>query len=231
MNKFKQLEDTIGLHFTDLSLLEQAFIHRSYLNEHSGEDKSSNEKLEFLGDSVLSLITSIYLFKNYPDYNEGKYTDIKASIVRTESLYNASKKLGLGTYLLLSKGERDNEGEKNISILADCFEAFLAVIFLQHGFDSAYTFIDRFLFEDTLQAIIKNKLYTPSKNRLQEYYQEKYKQLPVYTILNETGPQHNKIYTIGVYYKKNLLSQGTGKSKKEAEEDAASKALLNQNIK
>lgn len=225
--QFLSLENKIGINFPDQKLLQQAFIHRSYLNEHHGEVLFSNEKLEFLGDSVLSLITSIYLFNNYPEYNEGTYTDIKASIVRTESLAVASRELGLGQYLMLSKGERDNKGEDNTSILADCFEAFLATIFLEHDFEKAYEFVETFLFKGKLEKIVENKLYQPAKNRLQEYSQEKYKELPKYVVLSEIGPQHNKTYTVGVYYKKKELARGAGKSKKEAEENAAYIALQN----
>ena len=228
MNKQKiltELEKKININFTDKTLLHQAFVHRSYLNEHQDEHMNSNEKLEFLGDSVLSLITSIYLYKKYPDYKEGIYTDIKAAIVRTESLSEAARALGLGSYLLLSKGERDNNGEDNTSILADCFEALLAAIFLDGGFDKALNFVNEHLFGSRLDAIVANKLYEPAKNRLQEYYQDKYKQLPVYTVVAEDGPQHNKMYKIGVYYGKKLLAYGNGKSKKEAEENAAHNAL------
>lgn len=226
--QFKDLEEKIGLSFADPNLLRCAFIHRSYLNEQD-RDIESNEKLEFLGDSVLSLITSIHLFKTYPQFNEGVYTDIKASIVRTESLAEASRELGLGKYLFLSKGERDNNGTDNTSILADVFEAFLATIFLSFGFDTASEFVGKFLFANRLDEIIKNKLYLPSKNKLQEYYQEKFKVLPIYRVLSEEGPQHIKRYEIGVYHGNNLIAKGQGKSKKEAEENAASIAL--QNIK
>ncbi len=219
-----ELENKLSLSFTNHNLLKQAFVHRSYLNEHDG-DLASNEKLEFLGDSVLSLITSIYLFKTYPEYNEGIYTDIKAAIVRTESLSEAARRLELGKYLYLSRGERDNNGEDNTSILADCFEALLAAVFLEFGFDHAYEFVKHHLFADTLDVIVQNKLYQPAKNRLQEYYQEKYKQLPIYTITSETGPQHNKQYKVGVFHNRKLLATGEGKSKKEAEEDAAAQAL------
>src|SRR3989338_6582674 len=176
-NKLSALEKKIGLKFTDQKLLTNAFIHRSYINENKTGGQETNEKLEFLGDSVLSLITSLYLYQTHPDLTEGSYTDIKASIVRTNALAKAAKKLQLGDYLKLSKGEEDNNGRNNISILADCFEALIAAIYLQYGLDITTQFISQFLFEDTLENIIKDKLYMPTKNTLQEYYQDKYHRL------------------------------------------------------
>lgn len=225
MKDIKSLEDKIGIQFKDEELLRSAFVHRSYLNENKDFKFPSNEKLEFLGDSVLSLITSIYLFRKYPTLQEGDYTDIKASIVKTESLFEAATKLSLGDYLYLSKGEDDNNGRESTSILADCFEAVLATIFLDQGFDVAYSFVVTFLFIDKLGNIVESKEYLSAKNRLQEYWQEKYKTLPVYKLIVEEGPEHHKSYTIGVYHKGKLLGQGKGWSKKSAEEKAAKDAL------
>jgi len=219
------LEEKIKIVFKDKQLLQTAFVHRSYLNEHAGFPLPSNEKLEFLGDSVLSLITSEHLYRNYPDHQEGDYTDIKAAVVNTASLYAAAKELNLGKYLHLSKGEQENNGRENVSILADCFEALLGAIYLEKGFKTSYTFVTTFLFKDTLDTIIRKKLYLPAKNVLQEYYQDRYKKLPRYQVLNESGPEHNKQYEIGVYDDEKLLAKGQGKSKKLAEEEAARKAL------
>src|SRR3990167_1061903 len=219
------LEKRIGITFKNKALFRNAFVHRSYLNEHSQFSLPSNEKLEFLGDSVLSLIASEHLYRNYPAYQEGDYTDIKAAIVNTTSLYKAAKALQLGKFLHLSKGERENKGEESTSILADCFEALLGAIYLEKGFKTATEFVQKFLFNDTLPQIIQQKLYLPSKNVLQEYYQDKYKKLPIYKVLKEIGPEHNKLYEIGVYDGDQQLGLGSGKSKKQAEEDAARKAL------
>jgi len=133
--------------------------------------------------------------------------------------------LNLGKYLHLSKGEQENNGRENVSILADCFEALLGAIYLEKGFKTSYTFVTTFLFKDTLDTIIRKKLYLPAKNVLQEYYQDRYKKLPRYQVLNESGPEHNKQYEIGVYDDEKLLAKGQGKSKKLAEEEAARKAL------
>lgn len=225
MTQLNKLEDKIGIVFKSQTMLKQAFVHRSYINEHKDFALPSNEKLEFLGDSVLSMITSLHLFKQYPTYNEGIYTDIKAAIVKTDSLAHAARNLGLGQYLYLSHGEEENGGRDSNSILADCFEAVIAAIFLDAGFEKTRKFIEVYLFQNVLDDIVENKKYLPSKNLLQEYYQEHFKKLPVYKILSETGPQHEKTYTIGVFDGETLIGKGVGKSKKQAEEAAASSAL------
>jgi len=201
------------------------FVHRSFLNEHKSFYLPSNEKLEFLGDSVLSLITSIFLYKNYPDLDEGTYTDIKASIVRTESLAEVAKKIGLGDLVYLSKGEELNMGKDNKNILADCFESLVAAIFIDQGFDQSYSFILNVLFKEKLDYIVKNKLYLSPKSRLQELLQAQYKMLPTYTISKEAGPEHKKEFTIDVFFDDKKLGTGAGLSKKEAEENAAKNAL------
>jgi ribonuclease-3 len=227
MPDFNALQNKIHVTFKNDESLQNAFIHRSYLNENKTLALESNEKLEFLGDSVLSLITSIYLYKNYPELAEGEYTDIKATIVKTESLFEAATKLDLGSYLFLSKGENDNDGRKSRSILADCFEALIAVIFLEHTFEKAYEFVSEFLFGEKLDYIVKNKLYLSSKNKLQEYLQNKYKKLPVYQVIDQEGPEHNKKYNVGVYFQDKQIGEGSGRSKKVAEEKAALNALQN----
>ena len=224
-NKFSTLEKKIHIVFKDQVLFENVFIHRSFLNEHKKYHLPSNEKLEFLGDSVLSLVTSIYLYKNYPDLDEGTYTDIKASIVRTESLAEVAKKINLGNYIALSKGEELNEGKDNKNILADCFEALVAAVFIDQNFESAYTFIVECLFKDKLDYIVMNKLYLSPKSRLQELLQAEFRILPAYVIEKEAGPEHKKKFNIAVFCKDKKLGTGFGLSKKEAEESAAKNAL------
>jgi ribonuclease-3 len=221
----KKLEKKIGLTFKRSELLTNVFVHRSFLNENKNYSLPSNEKLEFLGDSVLSLITSIYLFKHYTELEEGDYTDIKASIVRTESLAEASSQLELGEFLMLSHGEEKGNGRKNSNILADTFEALVACIFIEHGFDTAYDFVLKNLFKDKLDYIVKNKLYMSPKSRLQEIIQAKYKILPTYRVIEETGPEHNKEFKVSVYLNDKLIGTGQGTSKKQAEERSAQKAL------
>ncbi len=160
------IEKTTGIVFKDKTLLNHAFIHRSYLNEHKDGKLTSNEKLEFLGDSVLSLATSIYLFRHFPELDEGTYTDIKASVVRTETLAEVAKILAFGEAVQLSKGEELNGGRENKNILADCFESFIAALFLDQGFEEAFRFIVTYIFKDRLDYIVKNRLYLSPKSRL-----------------------------------------------------------------
>jgi len=224
-SKYSNLESKINISFKDRTLLENVFIHRSYLNEHKSSQISSNERLEFLGDSVLSLITSVYLFKHYPNLKEGDYTEIKSAIVKMESLAEASKKIELNNYLLLSKGEEKGDGRENSNIMADCFEALIAAIFLDKNFEVAYTFVVDFLFKDKLDYLLKNNLYLSSKSKLQEMIQRKYKKTPIYKVLEEKGPEHKRIFKIGVLFNNKMLGVGSAPSKKEAEEEAAKEAL------
>ena len=220
-----ELETSINISFNQRELFENVFVHRSYLNEHRKFHLPSNEKLEFLGDSVLSLITSIYLYKHFPHLKEGDYTDIKASIVRTESLAEVAQKIQLGNYIYLSKGEEMGKGRENINILADTFEALIAAIFIEHGFDKAYDFVLNYLFKDKLDYIVNNKLYLSPKSHLQELIQAHHKTLPTYVVIEEKGPEHNKTFTVSVSLNGNELGTGVGNSKKQAEEKAAQNAL------
>ena len=219
------LEKNIGLTFKDKTILQNIFIHRSYLNEHKHFFLASNEKMEFLGDSLLSLVTSMYLFKHYPDLKEGDYTEIKAAILRTESLAEAAKLLKLGDYLFLSRGQDKEGGRSNTNILADSFEALIAGIFLDSNFETAYRFVLKFLFSDKLDYIVKNKLYLSPKSRLQEITQAKFRITPLYKVTEESGPEHNRVFKVSVQVRGRLFGSGMGKSKKEAEEQAAKKAL------
>lgn len=225
INKLKILENKINVFFSNKELLKTALMHRSYLNEHKNLKAESNEKLEFLGDSVLSLITSSYLFKKYPAYSEGEYTDIKASLVKTESLTDAATKLELGDFIFLSRGESNMGGRVNKNILADCFEALIGAIFLEKGFNRAYKFTLDYLIEDKLGEIIDKKLYFSSKSKFQEIMQQKYKIMPDYKLIKESGPEHKRIFNIAIYFRGKKLSEGSGMTKKQAEEEAARKAL------
>lgn len=220
-----QLEKNIKFEFKNKDLLKNVFIHRSYLNENKSFHLASNEKLEFLGDSVLSLITSIFLYKNYPALVEGEYTDIKATIVKTESLAEAARELQLGKYLFLSKGEENGNGRDNTNILADCFEALIAAVFIEHSFNSAYQFVLTHLFKNKLDNIIKNRLFLSPKSKLQEIIQAKFKLLPTYSLIEEKGPEHKRSFKIDVRINGKKLGTGIGKSKKQAEEEAAKNAL------
>jgi ribonuclease-3 len=221
----KNLETRLGLHFKNKNLLFNAFIHRSYLNEHRMLKLSSNEKLEFLGDSVLSLASSLYLFNHYPQLSEGDYTEIKSALVRTESLADTAKKLGLGQFLRLAKGQEKEDGRKNTSILADALEALIGVIFLDFDFITAYRFLTANLFAKKVEYIVRNKLYLSAKTVLQELTQNRYKKTPIYKTVAEIGPDHNKRFKVAVFINDRQVAQGEGGSKKEAEENAAGNAL------
>ena len=227
VNIYKTLETKINIKFSNQTLLNNVFIHRSYLNEHKSSSLKSNERLEFLGDSVLSLITSVYLFRNYPNLKEGDYTEIKSAIVKMDSLAEAAKKIDLSYYLLLSKGEEKGAGRTNNNILADCFEALIAAVFLDQNFEASYIFVVNFLFKDKLNYLLKNNLYLSAKSKFQELIQGKYKKTPLYKVLEENGPEHTRSFKVGVYFNNKKLGVGIAPSKKEAEEEAAKEALNN----
>jgi len=225
MNNLKNLEKKLGIKFKNLLLLQEALIHRSYINEAKQKGLHSNERLEFLGDSVLSLITSEWLFKQFPNYPEGKLTSIRSNLVKTESLAKIAKKLYLGRFLFLSKGEKENGGENNPVILANTFEAILGAIFLDQNIEIAKTFIKKH-FQSLLESLVRKGEFKDFKSLLQEKSQAKSKITPTYKVLKEIGPDHNKTFTVGVYLGKNhLLAKGRGKSKQIAEEKAAEAAL------
>jgi ribonuclease-3 len=207
-------------------LLQEAVTHRSFLNE-SKEKIESNERLEFLGDSVLSLVVSTYLFIKYPDFNEGKLTNLRSLLVNTKMLADLSRELNLGEKLRLSKGEEESGGRANQSILADTFEAILGAIYMDRGLAEVEKFIGSTVFPRAEQFIEKNLLKDP-KSLLQESVQAKKQNSPLYKVLEEDGPAHARKFTVGVYVEDKLLGKGEGKSKQEAEEHAAEAALGNQ---
>ena len=209
--------------FKDKKLLKKAFIHRSYLNE-SKETVESNERLEFLGDAVLELIISEHIFEKFTSFPEGKLTLIRSSIVRTETLARSAKSLGLGKRLFLSRGEEENNGRENLSILANTYEAFLGALYLDQGWDTAKEFVHKTLVP-YIPEILENKSYRDAKSHLQELVQEREKVTPTYRVLGEEGPDHNKTFTVGVFVGNNQIGKGIGKSKQEAEGKAAEEAL------
>lgn len=217
------LQNNIGVTFTDQKLLKQAFVHRSYLNE-SKEFPESNERLEFLGDAVLSFITSQYLYRTYPQYPEGTLTNVRSTLVKTTSLAITGAELHLGELLLLSRGEESSGGRTNQSLLADCFEALLGSVFLDQGIEVSKQFVEKVLLVKT-EAIIKNKSYVDYKSLLQELVQEETKISPTYKVVKSQGPDHDKTFWVEVMMGETALGQGQGKSKQEAEQDAATKAL------
>ncbi|MBI4038202.1 ribonuclease III [Candidatus Daviesbacteria bacterium] len=222
-DQFEPLLKRIGLKFTNLKLLRTAFTHRSYLNENKKVDES-NERMEFLGDAVLSFIVSSYLFQLRPNDPEGDLTNLRSYIVQTKSLAEVSEKLNLGHYLLLSKGEEISGGRKNTQLLANTFEALLGAIYLDQGLGTAAKLIHKFLlpiFERELQKGPPKD----AKSRLQELVQTQTKKSPLYKILKTSGPDHAKKFLVGVFVKGQKLGEGSGSSKQEAEEIAAKEAL------
>jgi ribonuclease III len=204
-------------------LLEEAITHRSYLNEVK-EKVPSNERLEFLGDSILSFIVSDYLFSKYPSFNEGKLTNLRSLLVNTKMLAELAKECDLGANLRLSKGEEESGGRNNQSLLADAFESFLGALFMDQGIEEVKKFIYMTVIPRADEFLKNNTLKDP-KSKLQEYVQSKKQGSPFYRVTLEEGPAHARKFTVGVYVNEELMGEGSGKSKQEAEEDAASKAM------
>ncbi len=209
--------------FKNQKLFEQAFTHRSFLNE-TKEDISSNERLEFLGDSVISFVISKYLYKNYPNFEEGTLTNLRSLLVNTKSLAEIARKLNFGQFLKLSRGEEESKGRENQSLLANCFESFVGALFLDQGIDEVIKFLKNTLIPKA-DEYVKIKAFKDPKSLLQEAIQARKQKSPVYKVIKEEGPSHAKVFTIGVFVNKNLLGTGKGKSKQEAEEKAAKLAL------
>jgi ribonuclease-3 len=209
--------------FKNKKLLEQAFIHRSYLNE-TREKLSSNERLEFLGDSILSFVVSQYLYTTFPQFEEGALTNIRSLMVNTKSLAAIARELDFGSYLKLSKGEEESKGRQNQSLLADCFEGFVGALFIDQGTDAVIEFLKVVLLPKA-DDIIQNKSFKDPKSLLQELVQSRRQNSPMYKVLSEFGPAHAKKFRIGAYIDGKLISEGEGKSKRDAEENAAQKAL------
>ncbi|MBI3984624.1 MAG: ribonuclease III [Candidatus Levybacteria bacterium] len=209
--------------FKNKNLFDQAFTHRSFLNE-TKEDVSSNERLEFLGDSIISFVISKLLFTKYPKYNEGILTNMRSLLVNTKSLADIARELNFGKYLKLSKGEEESKGRQNQSLLADCFEGFIGALFQDSGIEVTQDFI-KDVFLTRIEALENERSFKDPKSLLQEYVQSKKQSSPQYKVMSEHGPAHSKTFTMGVFIGNKLFGQGQGKSKQEAEEDAALKAL------
>lgn len=221
---FSILEKQINIQFKDKELLRQAFTHRSYINEHKNSSFEHNERLEFLGDAVLELASTSFLFKKYPKRNEGELTSFRAALVNTNTLSEVASKLGFNDFLLLSKGESKDTGRARQYILADTFEAMIGAIYLDQGYDAAYTFIDTNLLVLT-DEIVKTGSWIDAKSYFQERSQEVLSVTPLYETIQEEGPDHNKYFTVAVKIKDETIATGKGKSKQEAEQEAARNAL------
>lgn len=218
-----ELEEILGYTFKNPELLKNALTHSSYANEtHS--HLGSNERLEFLGDSVLSLIVSEYIYKNFKNLPEGELTKLRASLVCEKSLCGFSKEMRLGDFLFLGKGEQHNHGNERASILADTFEAVLAAIYLDGGFEVAKKHVMRFILPELKDR--DDEVFKDYKTSLQEVIQKNPEERLVYVLSNESGPDHDKRFTVEVHLNSNVIGSGEGKSKKQAEQEAARQALL-----
>jgi len=222
MKDFLKFEKKLGIDFVDHKLLQKAFTHRSYINENPGA-KEHNERLEFLGDAVLELVVTDYLFKNYAE-PEGDLTSWRAALVNSEMLSAVSSDLGLGDYLLLSRGEEKDLGRARDYILANAFEALLGAIYIDRGMKVAKSFVENNIL-DKLDMVLEKGLYKDSKSSFQEKAQEKVNITPHYKVLDEWGPDHKKEFKVGVYLGDDLISEAEGVSKVSAEKEAAKKAL------
>ncbi len=224
MPDFSAFAKRLGLSFHNLDLLVEAFTHRSYLNEHRDYAGSHNERLEFLGDAVLELATTDFLFKKFPAKTEGELTSYRAALVNTVSLAALGAALGVNDYLLLSKGESKDTGRARDVILADTFEAIIGAIYLDQGYAAAEAFIGECLY-GKIDEVIAKRSYQDAKSRFQEVAQEKRNTTPRYETLSENGPDHAKLFTVGVFIDTQEIARGEGQSKQEAEQAAAEAAL------
>lgn len=205
-------------------LHKRAFTHRSHLNESEQPNLKSNERLEFLGDAVLELATTVFLFHKYPDKPEGELTSIRSSLVKTQTLAETATELKLGEQLYMSKGEEAGGGRANKNILADTFEAVLGAMYLDQGFEACVEFLQANLFHK-VEEIVANNLHRDFKTTFQELVQSKGQPTPYYQVLDEQGPDHDKVFTVGLYVDGEQVSTGRGKSKQLAHQQAAKAAL------
>ena len=221
---FPNFEKKTKIFFKDKNLLKQAFTHRSYINENSKVQLEHNERLEFLGDAVLELIVTDFLYKKYPTYNEGELTALRSALVNAVIISEVALALGMNDYLLLSKGESKDNVKARQYILANTYEAYIGALYLDQGIDVVASFLNKTLLPKT-EEIVKKKLWRDAKSLVQEKAQEFVSVTPSYKVLTQTGPDHNKSFNVGIYFGNVLIAEGKGKSKQEAEQKAAENAL------
>jgi ribonuclease III len=221
---FEKFEEQAGVSFRDKALLRQAFTHRSYINENRGTGALHNERLEFLGDAVLELVTTDYLYNKFKEMNEGELTSLRSALVNADTCAAVATNLGSNDFLLLSKGESKDTGRARQYILANTLEAIIGAIYIDQGYEVAKDFILRHITPLT-EEIVEKGTWIDSKSLFQEKAQEHESTTPVYKTIRETGPDHDKHFTIGVYLGTKLYGEGEGKSKQDAEQEAARNAL------
>jgi ribonuclease-3 len=219
-----KLQVLLGVQFVDLNVLLSAVTHRSYLNEHREATWPHNERLEFLGDAVLELVVTDYLFNKYQDKPEGELTAVRAALVNTVSLAESSEQLGINKFLLMSKGESKDVGRARQYILANAFEACIGALYIDQGYEVAKGFIAEHLFAKT-DEIVQKRLWQDAKSRFQELAQEHASITPTYETVSQEGPDHDRVFTVGVFLRQEKVAEGTGRSKQEAEQAAAEAAI------
>jgi len=217
-------QKTIDVTFNDEVLLKEALTHRSYLNEDTTWSPQHNERLEFLGDAVLELITTDYLFRTYPQYDEGRLTSVRAALVNYQNLASVARTISLEGALKMSKGEAKDIGRAREVILANACEALLGAMYLDGGYDITKEFVTKHVLCDA-ESVIANNLDKDAKSSLQELAQERFKVTPHYDVIEEYGPDHKKVFRVGVFLDTKEVAQGEGLSKQDAEIEAAKKAL------
>ena len=225
MKDFSKFEELIDVKFKNIDYLKQAVVHRSYLNEHPDFHLPHNERVEFLGDAVLEIIVTEYLYLNYPETPEGDLTNWRASLVNSKMLARVAEEIKLEKYLYLSKGEaKDKNSKARQYIIANAVEALIGGIYLDQGIKEASKFVHKYMLSK-LDDILENKLYLDPKSKFQEIAQEKAKTTPHYRVMGESGPDHDKIFEVGLYLGEDLIAKGKGSSKQEAQVDAAAKGI------
>ncbi len=228
MINFSNFEKKTKIIFKDKKLLEQAFIHRSFINENPATNLSHNERLEFLGDAVLEVIVTDFLYKKYPTYTEGELTALRSALVNAIIISEIASNIGMNDYLLLSKGEAKDNGKARQYILANTYEAYVGALYLDQGIEVVSKFIHKNLLPKTEEIVLK-KLWRDAKSLVQEKAQEFVNFTPAYKVLHESGPDHDKHFTVGIYFGPSLIAEGKGQSKQEAEQKAAEAALKARN--
>lgn len=223
MNTLQDFQNLIGVTFNDIALLERAFIHRSYLNEHPKLGLEHNERLEFLGDAVLELVVTDFLYRTYPN-PEGDLTNWRSALVKTESLATVAEVLEISSYFKLSRGETKGNARSHALISANATEAIIGAIYVDQGYDAAKGFITTYVIS-RLKEILETGAWLDPKSKFQELAQEQFGLTPNYKVLEEAGPDHDKVFTIGVYVGDKLFGKGNGASKQAAQQEAAAGGL------
>ncbi|HSE56631.1 MAG TPA: ribonuclease III [Candidatus Paceibacterota bacterium] len=224
MIDFSLLEAALGITFKNKVFLQRAFTHRSYINENPKSGLTHNERLEFLGDAVIELIVTDYLFTTYPEHTEGQLTAYRSALVNAVIMGEVANSLNMNEYLLLSKGEKKDTGRARQTILANTYESFVGALYLDQGYGACNAFVTKTLIPK-LADIISKELWRDPKSRIQEAAQEYVGVTPAYKVVAETGPDHDKYFTIGIFFGSKKIAEGKGKSKQEAEQAAAQAAL------